>query len=98
MDALIIELIKYAKEKGYAYLNLGLAPMSGLEEADTTIEKLIKYAYEKIRRFQHYRGLRSFKEKYASQWLNKYLVYENDFDLIQLPAALNKAMKPVYDK
>jgi phosphatidylglycerol lysyltransferase len=98
MDALIIELINYAKEKGYTYLNLGLAPMSGLEEADTTIEKLMKYAYEKIRRFQHYRGLRSFKEKYASQWLNKYLVYENDFDLIQLPAALNKAMKPVYDK
>jgi phosphatidylglycerol lysyltransferase len=98
MDALIIELMNYAKEKGYRYVNLGLAPMSGLEEADTTIEKLMKYAYEKIRRFQHYRGLRSFKEKYASQWLNKYLVYENDFDLIQLPAALNKAMKPVYDK
>jgi phosphatidylglycerol lysyltransferase len=98
MDALIIEFINYAKEKGYAYLNLGLAPMSGLEEADTTIEKLMKYAYEKIRRFQRYQGLRSFKEKYASQWLNKYLVYENDFDLIQLPAALSRAMKPVYDK
>jgi len=27
--------------------------------------------------------------------LNKYLVYENDFDLIQLPAALNKVMQPV---
>jgi phosphatidylglycerol lysyltransferase len=98
MDALIIELIKYAKEKDYTYLNLGLAPMSGLEEADRTVEKMMKYAYEKIKRFQQYRGLRSFKEKYASRWLNKYLVYENDFDLIQLPAALNKAMKPVYDK
>ncbi|HEX5155188.1 MAG TPA: phosphatidylglycerol lysyltransferase domain-containing protein [Parafilimonas sp.] len=98
MDALIIELINYAKEKSYRYLNLGLAPMSGLETAETTVEKMMKYAYEKIRRFQHYRGLRSFKEKYASQWLNKYLVYENDFDLIQLPSALNKAMKPVYDK
>ncbi len=97
MDALIIELIKYAKEKGDTYLNLGLAPMSGLEQADTTVEKVMKYAYEKIRRFRHYQGLRSFKEKYASQWLNKYLVYDTDFDLIQLPSALNKAMKP-YDK
>ena len=98
MDALIIELIKYTKEKGKTYLNLGLAPMSGLEEADTTVEKVMKYAYEKIRRFRHYQGLRSFKAKYASQWLNKYLVYDNDFDLFQLPAALNKAMKPLYDK
>jgi len=97
MDALIIELMKYAKEKDYTYLNLGLAPMSGLEMADTTVEKLMKYAYEKIRRFQHYHGLRAFKEKYASRWLNKYLVYEDDFDLVQLPAALNKAMRPVYE-
>ena len=72
--------------------------MSGLEAPDTTVEKLMKYAYQKIKRFQHYHGLRSFKEKYASQWLNKYLVYENDFDLIRLPAALSKAMKAIYDK
>ncbi len=98
MDALIIELINYAKELGKTYLNLGLAPMSGLEEADTTIEKVMKYAYKKIKRFRHYHGLRSFKEKYASEWVNKYLVYDNDFDLIQLPAALNKAMKPLYDE
>ena len=98
MDALIIELLQYAKANGKTALNLGLAPMSGLEAADTTVEKMMRYAYEKIRRFQHYRGLRSFKEKYASQWLNKYLVYENEFDLVQLPAVLNKAMRPVYDK
>lgn len=93
MDALIIELMRYAKEKGFLYLNLGLAPLSGLESAEGTAEKVMKYAYQKIKRFQHYRGLRSFKEKYASQWLNKYLIYDNDFDLIRLPAALNKAMK-----
>ncbi len=98
MDAMIIELIKYVKETGNSYLNLGLAPMSGLENADTTVEKMMKYAYEKIRRFRHYQGLRSFKEKYASQWLNKYLVYDDDFDLLRLPSALQKAMKPLYAK
>lgn len=98
MDALIIELIKYAKEKGKTTLNLGLAPMSGLEAANTTIEHVMKYAYKKIKRFRHYHGLRSFKEKYASRWVNKYLVYDTDFDLLQLPAALNKAMKPLYDE
>jgi phosphatidylglycerol lysyltransferase len=95
MDALIIELINWGKRQEKKSLNLGLAPMSGLEHSTQTLERLMRYAYEKIRRFRHYQGLRSFKEKYASQWLNKYLVYENDFDLLRLPAALKKAMRPV---
>ncbi|HKB44758.1 MAG TPA: phosphatidylglycerol lysyltransferase domain-containing protein [Chitinophagaceae bacterium] len=94
MDGLIIELVKYAKEKKLKYLNLGLVPMAGIEQAENTAERLIRYAYEKIKRFRHYTGLREFKEKYASAWVNKYLVYENDFDLIQLPGALNKVMQP----
>jgi phosphatidylglycerol lysyltransferase len=94
MDGLIIELVKYAKEKKLRYLNLGLVPMAGIEQPDNTAERLIRYAYEKIKRFRHYTGLREFKGKYASIWVNKYLVYENDFDLIQLPAALNKVMQP----
>jgi len=93
MDALIIELVKYAKEKRLKYLNLGLVPMAGIEQPDNTAERLIRYAYEKIKRFRQYTGLREFKEKYATTWVNKYLVYENDFDLIQLPAALNKVMQ-----
>ncbi len=93
MDALIIELVKYAKEKRLKYLNLGLVPMAGIEQPENTAERLIRYAYEKIKRFRQYTGLREFKEKYATTWVNKYLVYENDFDLIQLPAALNKVMQ-----
>lgn len=95
MDALIIALIDYGKNKGLQWLNLGMVPMSGIVEPDNTAERVVKFAYEKIKRFQHYQGLRDFKEKYATQWLNKYLVYENDFDLIQLPAALSKVMRPV---
>lgn len=95
MDALIIELINYAKSKNLSFLNLGLVPMSGISQPDNTAEMVVKYAFEKIRRFRHYQGLREFKEKYASAWVNKYLVYENDFDLFQLPAALNKVMQPV---
>ncbi|MBI2730918.1 MAG: lysylphosphatidylglycerol synthetase family protein [Sphingobacteriales bacterium] len=94
MDALIVELINYAKENNLRYINLGLVPMTGFEKPDSTAERIVKFAAEKIKRYRHYRGQRSFKEKYASEWLNKYLVYENDFDLIRLPAALNKVMQP----
>jgi phosphatidylglycerol lysyltransferase len=93
MDALIIELIKYAKQRNFKWLNLGLVPMAGIEQPVNTAERLIRYAYEKIKRFKQYAGLREFKAKYATTWLNKYLVYENDFDLLQLPAALNKVMQ-----
>jgi phosphatidylglycerol lysyltransferase len=51
-------------------------------------------AGEKIRRFRHYKGLKEFKDKYATLWEKKYLVYDNDYDLLQLPLALNKVMKP----
>lgn len=94
MDALIIELIHYAKQQSARYLNLGLVPMTGIEEPDNTAEQLMNYAYRKLKRFRHYSGLRNFKEKYASVWHNKYLIYENDFDLLQLPMALNKVMQP----
>lgn len=94
MDALLVNLAAYGKEKGCSYLNLGLVPMSGISEPENTAERVVKYGYEKIKRFRHYQGLREFKEKYATTWLNKYLVYDNDFDLLQLPAALNKVMQP----
>jgi phosphatidylglycerol lysyltransferase len=94
MDALIVKLIEYAKEHKQLYLNLGLVPMSGIISPDNTAEQIIKLAAAKIKRFQHYQGLREFKEKYATLWENKYLVYDDDLDLLQLPSALNNVMKP----
>jgi phosphatidylglycerol lysyltransferase len=94
MDALIIALIQHARQKELHFLNLGMVPMSGISQPENTAEKMVKYAYEKLRFFRHYQGLREFKEKYATAWTNKYLVYGHDFDLIQLPAALSKVMQP----
>ncbi|PSL47231.1 phosphatidylglycerol lysyltransferase [Chitinophaga niastensis] len=94
MDALIIAMIQDAQLKGLHFLNLGMVPMSGISQPENTAEKMVKYAYEKLRFFRHYQGLREFKEKYATQWTNKYLVYGHDFDLIQLPSALSKVMQP----
>lgn len=93
MDALIIRLIQYAKEKEQSYLNMGLTPLTGIEQPGNTAEQLLKVAAARIKRFGHYQGLREFKEKYATVWENKYLMYENDFDLLQLPLALNRVMK-----
>ncbi|MCU7547718.1 phosphatidylglycerol lysyltransferase domain-containing protein [Chitinophagaceae bacterium LB-8] len=94
IDGLIVQLIEYAQQKGLRNLNMGLAPLSGIKEPENAAEQVMKYAYDRFKRFKQYQGAREFKEKYASAWLNKYLVYENDFDLLLLPATLNRVMKP----
>ncbi|HEY5509089.1 MAG TPA: phosphatidylglycerol lysyltransferase domain-containing protein, partial [Paludibacter sp.] len=93
-DALLIKLIEYAKGNGYKYLNLGMASFTGITNPENTPEQLAKYASEKFKSLQHFHGLRSFKEKYATFWLNKYLVYNNDYDLWSIPLAIAKVMKP----
>jgi phosphatidylglycerol lysyltransferase len=94
-DALIIELISYARKKQKSFINLGMVPLTGINQPDNTAEQLLKLFSPNAKRFRQYYGLREFKEKYASFWENKYMVYEHDFDLFQLPAALRKVMRPV---
>jgi phosphatidylglycerol lysyltransferase len=94
MDFILVELFKYLKEKQVNYVNLGFAPMSGLDDPHTFPEKSMKFAYEKIRSFAHYKGLREYKEKFDPVWHNKYLIYQHDYDLLQVPAALAKVIKP----
>ncbi|MDM1293919.1 lysylphosphatidylglycerol synthetase family protein [Sphingobacterium sp. N143] len=94
MDALIVALIAYGKAKHYSYLNLGMVPMTGLGTTDSPAEKIMKFASARLGNFKRFQSLRDFKEKYATFWESKYLIFDNDFDLIQLPAALIKVMKP----
>ncbi len=93
LDALMVNMIQYYKEQHIHYLNLGLAPFSGLEKGNTFPEKSIKFAYENLKQLDHFKGLRFFKEKYAYQWHNKYLVYKNDLDLLQSPVIINQVGK-----
>lgn len=94
MDYILVELFKYFKANGIQYVNLGFAPMSGLNDPHNFTEKSMKFAYEKIRSFSHYKGQRDYKEKFNPKWNNKFLIYSNDYDLLQVPAVLTKVIKP----
>jgi phosphatidylglycerol lysyltransferase len=94
MDFILVELFRFLQSEGYQAVNLGFAPMSGLEDSRSFPEKSMKFAYEKIKTFAHYKGLRAYKDKFFPTWKNKYLVYSDDFDLFQIPAVLNKVIKP----
>ncbi len=93
MDFMLIELFNYLKSKNFEAVNLGLAPMSGIDDPQTFPEKSMKYAYEKIKSFAHYKGLRDFKEKFSPNWKNEYLIYTHDYDLLQVPTVLVNVIK-----
>ena len=94
MDHILVELFKYFKANGIRYVNLGFAPMSGLDDPHNFTEKSMKFAYEKIRSFSHYKGQRDYKEKFNPQWNDKFLIYSNDYDLVQVPGVLAKVIRP----
>ncbi|MCC9070714.1 phosphatidylglycerol lysyltransferase domain-containing protein [Flavobacterium sp. F-65] len=94
IDFILIELFNHLKSQNFTAVNIGLAPMSGIENPTTIQEKSMKYVYEKVKSFSHYKGLRDFKEKFSPSWHNQYIVFTDDYDLIQIPQVLAKVIKP----
>jgi Uncharacterized conserved protein len=88
IDYLLVNLFTHFKEKGIRYVNLGLVPLAGIEKAENITERVLKFAYENIKNFNHYRGLREYKEKFCPEWSNKYIAYSSDFELVMLPNIL----------
>ena len=89
LDILVAKTLIYMKEQGYTRANLGLAPLSGLE-GENLAEKTIRYAYENLKAFGHFKGLRKYKEKFFPMWEKKHLVYNYDYHLLQVPNALKR--------
>jgi len=94
MDFLLIHMFDYFRAKGIRYANLGLVPLSGIDKGKNIAESTIKFMYEQLPRFAHYKGLRDFKDKFDPVWHNKYLIYTNNYDLLRIPGALGKVIKP----
>jgi phosphatidylglycerol lysyltransferase len=93
LDYLTIEAFKYFKIKGLKFANIGLVPMSGIVEKHHVAEQAIRFGYEKLKQFSHYKGMRTYKEKFEPEWINKYIVFDSDYDMFQLPAVLNNVMR-----
>ncbi|MGY3052169.1 phosphatidylglycerol lysyltransferase [Pedobacter sp. UYEF25] len=89
LDMLLGKTFLYLKEQGFDAVNMGLAPLSGIDGVDLT-QKTIKYAYEHLRVFAQFKGLRKYKEKFYPTWNKKYLVYSHQYHLLQVPNALKR--------
>ncbi|MBC8986808.1 lysylphosphatidylglycerol synthetase family protein [Pedobacter sp. N36a] len=93
MDMLILKFIDYCKDLGYSRLNMGLAPFSGVTSHSAMSGKLLGVLYKVLPPIRAWQGIRDFKDKFDPSWHDKFLIYEHDYDLLLLPAALNSVMR-----
>ena len=87
MDYLLVEIMLWAREQGYGWFNLGMAPLSGLEEHPLAPawHKLGRLVQRYGENFYHFEGLRRFKEKFTPVWRPRYLAAPGG---LALPGAL----------
>ncbi len=91
MDCLMASLFLHLKSVGYTSVNLGLAPLTGIEAGARELpERTLRFAAARLKTFAHYHSLRAYKEKFATEWSNRYLVYDREVDLLGIAAGLKK--------
>jgi phosphatidylglycerol lysyltransferase len=75
MDYLFIELMLHAKQEGYRWFNLGMAPLSGLEDRALAPlwNRLGAFVFRHGEHFYNLQGLRQYKDKFDPVWRPKYL-------------------------
>ena len=75
MDFLFIRLMQWGKEQGYARFNLGMAPLAGLEarRLASIWSRLGALIYQHGNAFYGFEGLRAYKEKFAPEWVGRYV-------------------------
>jgi phosphatidylglycerol lysyltransferase len=75
MDYMLIESMLWGKAQGFRWFNLGMAPLSGLEEhaLAPTWHKLGRIVQRYGETFYNFEGLRKFKEKFNPVWRPRYL-------------------------
>lgn len=75
MDFLFIELMLWGQQQKYTWFTLGIAPLSGIESnrLSPIWAKAASFLFRHGEQFYGFKGLRSYKEKFAPQWEGRYI-------------------------
>jgi len=76
MDYLFVELLLWAQAQGYRWLNIGMAPLSGLEKHPLAPvwHRVGNFVFRYGEHFYNFEGLRRYKSKFNPVWEPRYLV------------------------
>lgn len=75
MDFLFARLMLWGRAQGYERFSLGLAPLSGIEarHLSPVWAKAASFLFEHGERLYGFKGLRSYKDKFAPTWEPRYI-------------------------
>jgi len=87
MDYLFVELLLWGQAQGYRWLNIGMAPLSGLEAHPLAPawHRVGNFIFRYGEHFYNFDGLRRYKMKFQPVWEPRYLVAPGG---LQLPRIL----------
>lgn len=83
MDYLFAELMLWGQKEGFKWFNLGMAPLSGLQDSALSplSERTGAFLFRYGEHFYNFQGLRHYKEKFNPVWEAKYLAAPGGFAL-----------------
>jgi phosphatidylglycerol lysyltransferase len=83
MDYTLLQLMLWGQQQGYRWFNLGMAPLSGLENRafGPLWNRLGALTYRFGENFYNFQGLRQYKEKFDPVWTPMYLASPGGFAL-----------------
>jgi phosphatidylglycerol lysyltransferase len=87
MDFLLVELLGWGRDQGYAWLNLGMAPLADLDRDPLAPawHRIGNFVFRHGEHFHDFEALRRYEARFDPQWAPRYLVTRGD---IALPRVL----------
>ena len=75
MDYLFVELMQWARQEGYIWFNLGMAPLAGLQNRRQAPlwNRFGALVFGRGERFYNFRGLHRYKDKFDPEWEARYM-------------------------
>ncbi|HET6527733.1 MAG TPA: bifunctional lysylphosphatidylglycerol flippase/synthetase MprF [Balneolaceae bacterium] len=88
IDFILIETMLWGKRQGFQCFNLGMAPLSGMDEPDFTPKwnKMAHFVYSYGENLYGFKRVRDYKNKFQPEWEPKFLACPGG---ISLPRALS---------
>jgi len=100
MDGLLAWLLHWAKQEGFQWFNLGMAPLSGLEASAVSPlwVKVGRFVYGHGESFYNFQGVRAYKQKFDPVWEPRYLAYPGGLALPRVLADVSALIAGGYRK
>jgi phosphatidylglycerol lysyltransferase len=92
MDYLFLRTFMLYRERGIERFSLGMAPMAGFTASETASpeERAVHAFFQQLDFMFSFRGIKSYKSKFATAWEPRYVIFRHLLDLPRIGFALKR--------